>query len=54
MILAAQWWGCPSPSYFHSLTKDDKIEILTAYEYSWKSKAINVYEAQQEAERKNK
>lgn len=48
---AAQIWGCPSPGYFDSLPKDERIDIIAWYEVKWRQSAVNSYEAQQQAER---
>jgi hypothetical protein len=53
-LLAAKWWGCPSPSYFDALSKTERADILATYECDWRISAVNSYEAQQEAERKAK
>lgn len=51
-ILAARWWGCPSPGFFFELPKDERLDILAAYESHWRIEAINSYEATEEAKRK--
>ncbi len=53
-IFAARWWGCPSIQYYNNLVKDERVQILAAYEADWRIKAVNNYEAQQEAERNAK
>ena len=53
-IFAARWWGCPSIKYYRTLIKDERIQILAAYEADWRIKAINNYEMHQEAERNAK
>lgn len=47
-LKAARWWGCPSPGFFDSLPKDERLDILAAYEADWRIEAINSYEQQQE------
>lgn len=44
-LLAAQWWGCPTPEDFHSLPKQARLEIVAAYEADWRMNAINAHEA---------
>lgn len=44
-LIAAQWWGCPSPGAFDSLDKRERIEIVALYEVSWRMNAVNAYEA---------
>lgn len=51
-ILAAKWWGCPSVSYFDQLSREERINIIAAYEVQWRMDAVNNYEMAQEAERK--
>lgn len=53
-IFAAKWYGCPSPAYFDGLEKEERIDILAAYEVDWRITAINTYEQQQEAQRESK
>ncbi len=48
-ILAARWWGCPSIEYYRMLPREEKIQILAAYQIDWKMQAINNYEMQQKA-----
>lgn len=54
MLKAARWWGCPSPGFFDSLPRNEKIDILAAYEIEWRIEAINAYEANEEAKRASK
>lgn len=44
-IEAAQAWGCPAPSFFDNLDKDDRINIMAWYEASTRIEAVNAYEA---------
>lgn len=56
-ILAARWWGCPSISYFDELPREEKINIIAAYESQWRMDAVNSYEQaqmQSKAKRGNK
>jgi hypothetical protein len=53
-LKAAKWWGCPSPGYFDSLPKSERVDILAAYEISWREEAINSYEANERAKREAK
>lgn len=51
---AAQEWGCPSPSYFYELPKNDKVEIIAWYIARQKIKAINEYEQSQKIQQEAK
>lgn len=50
-IDAAQRWGCPTPSHFYRLPKEEKLDILSWYEARWRIDAINDYEMQAKAAR---
>jgi hypothetical protein len=50
-LQAAHAWGCPAPSYFDNLSKNDRIDIIAWYEAKWRIDAINTYERLQEQER---
>lgn len=53
-LLAAKWWGCPSPGYFDSLTKDERLDIIALYVFENKMTAINNYEDSLEIKRSRK
>ena len=53
-IYAARWWGCPSISYFDQLPREEKINIIAAYEADWRMNAVNSYEMAEEAAHKAK
>lgn len=53
-IYVARWWGCPSISYFDELPREERINIIAAFEAQWRMDAINSHEMQKDAERKAK
>ena len=50
--MAAQWWGCPTPEDFHSLPKGARLDIVAAYEASWRMDAVNSHEAMRPGKKK--
>ena len=43
-LFAARWWGCPTPAAFDALPRDDRLDILAAYEAHWRIEAVNAHE----------
>jgi hypothetical protein len=42
---AAHAWGCPSPTSFDDLDRDDRAEIVAWYEAKWRMDAVNIHES---------
>ncbi len=53
-LLAARWWGVPSPGAFDALPKSERVDIVALYEVSWRMDAVSAHEAAEEAKRKGK
>ena len=44
-LMAARWWGCPSPGAFDALPKTERLDVVALYEVSWRMDAVNAHEA---------
>ena len=53
-LIAARWWGTPSPGAFDALPKRQRVEIVALYEIGWRMDAVNAWEARQAEKRRAK
>jgi hypothetical protein len=42
---AAHAWGCPTPTAFDEMDRDDRTEVVAYYEARWRMDAVNAWEA---------
>lgn len=48
-VFSAQWWGCPSISFFHNLPREERLQIIAAHEAHETMTAINQFDVYEEA-----
>lgn len=53
-LLAARWWGSPSPGAFDGLPKRERVEVVALYELHWRMDAVNQWEAARRARQRAK